>query len=654
MCALTPSEDTYRILYEDNPSMYFAVDEEGMVLSVNRFGSEKLGYPVDQLLGQPVTGVFHPEDRVAVKNQLQSCFDNPGTVFEWQLRKVRSDGSIMWVQELARAVEDTDGRAMVLIVCEDITDRRKAERDLHASRERYKTLYTATPAMLHSIDGEYRLLDVSEKWLEVLGYEREEVIGRPMTDFLTPKSQAIALGGVLENFIKQGHARDIAYEYVKKNGEIVEILLSAIAEYDENGDYVRSLAILDDVTEKNRAEAALQRAHDEMEQRVINRTAELQQSREHFRQLVETVRVIPWESSVEASNLSYVGPQAEDLLGHPRDRWYEEGFWSTIIHPEDRERVREFYARIAQARAADEMEYRLTAADGRIVWIHEVVNVITSEIDETPILRGFMIDITKRKQAEEALDQQREFLRESEAALRISQQRLQELAGKLLTAQEEERRRLAREIHDDLTQRLAGLGNKTGFLVQEIADGSLEETAEVLNEVHRELVRLSGDVHALSRELHPSMLEHLGLEDALRWECESFSNRSGVAAEFSSTDVPSDISKELGICFYRIAQEALNNVARHAETNRAAVSLSREKDVLELIVRDQGAGFVPDKRSSSQGIGLESMEERARLVHGEIEIETGPGKGTCVTVRVPLDNPVTTPIEAPSRPAGTH
>jgi PAS domain S-box-containing protein len=391
MCALTPSEDTYRILYEDNPSMYFAVDEEGMVLSVNRFGSEKLGYPVDQLLGQPVTGVFHPEDRVAVKNQLQSCFDNPGTVFEWQLRKVRSDGSIMWVQELARAVEDTDGRAMVLIVCEDITDRRKAERDLHASRERYKTLYTATPAMLHSIDGEYRLLDVSEKWLEVLGYEREEVIGRPMTDFLTPKSQAIALGGVLENFIKQGHARDIAYEYVKKNGEIVEILLSAIAEYDENGDYVRSLAILDDVTEKNRAEAALQRAHDEMEQRVINRTAELQQSREHFRQLVETVRVIPWESSVEASNLSYVGPQAEDLLGHPRDRWYEEGFWSTIIHPEDRERVREFYARIAQARAADEMEYRLTAADGRIVWIHEVVNVITSEIDETPILRGFMI-----------------------------------------------------------------------------------------------------------------------------------------------------------------------------------------------------------------------------------------------------------------------
>ncbi len=654
MCALKPSEDTYRILYEDNPSMYFAVDADGIVLSVNRFGSEKLGYPVAELLGQPVTGVFHSGDREAVKDQLQSCFDNPGTVFQWQLRKVRSDGSIMWVQELARAVEDADGRAMVLIVCEDITDRRKAERDLHESRERYRTLYTSTPAMLHSIDREYRLLDVSEKWLEVLGYERDEVIGRSMTDFLTEESQAVALGGVLENFIRQGHARDIPYEFVKKNGEIVEILLSSIAEYDGNGEYVRSSGVLGGFTEKKRADAALKRAHDEMEQRVIDRTAELQESREHFRQLVETVRVIPWESSVEASNLSYVGPQAEDLLGYPRDRWYEEGFWSTIIHPDDREMVREFYSKTAKARLAGEMEYRLTAADGRIVWIHEVVNVTTSERDEVPVLRGFMIDITKRKQVEEALDQQREFLRESEAALRISQQRLQELAGKLLTAQEEERRRLAREIHDDLTQRLAGLGSKTGFLLQEIAAGSSEEAAEVLNEVHQELVRLSGDVHALSRELHPSMLEHLGLEDALRWECESFSNRSGVATEFSSTNVPSDISKQLGICFYRIAQEALNNVARHAETDRASVSLNREGDVLVLVVRDHGAGFVRDKPPSSQGIGLESMEERARLVHGEIEIETGPGQGTTVSVQVPLGDSVPTLIEASSRPTETH
>ena len=636
MCPLKPSENTYRILYEDNPSMYFAVDPEGTVLSVNRFGSEKLGYPVDELLGQPVTGVFYPDDRKAVQEQLKSCFDNPGTVFQWQLRKIRSDGSIMWVQELARAVEDSDGRAMALIVCEDITDRRKAERELRESREQYKTLYTATPAMLHSIDREYRMLDVSEKWLEVLGYQRDEVIGRPLTDFLTESSKAIALGGVLERFIKEGSARDIAYEYVKKNGGIVEILLSAIAEYDDQGNYVRSLAVLNDVTEKNRAEAELKKAHDEMEQRVIDRTAELRESREHFRQLVETVRVIPWESAVEATNLSYVGPQAEDLLGYPRERWYEDGFWNTIIHPDDSDMATGFYARIARDKVADEMEYRLRAADGRIIWIHEVVNVITSERGKSPILRGFMIDITKRKQAEEALEQQRQFLRESEAALRVSQHRLQELAGKLLSAQEEERRRLAREIHDDLTQRLAGLGSKTGYLVQEWDEKHSDESAQVLNEVHEELVRLSGDVHALSRELHPSMLEHLGLEDALRWECESFSNRSGVEASFSSRGVPDEISKELGICFYRIAQEALNNVARHADTDTARVSLIGDDDHLELMIQDAGSGFERDKRTSTQGIGLESMEERARLVHGRLEIDTGPGRGTTVSVRVPL------------------
>ncbi|MEJ2086657.1 MAG: PAS domain S-box protein [Acidobacteriota bacterium] len=378
---------------------------------MNRFGSEKLGYPVEELLDQPVTGVFHPDDRDAVQDQLQACFDNPGTVFQWQLRKVRSDGSIMWVQELARAVEDIDGKSMVLIVCEDITDRRRAERELHESRERYKTLYTATPALLHSIDREYRLLDVSETWLDVLGYERDEVIGRPVTDFMTPDSERKARGGVLENFIKEGYVRDVEYEIVKKDGDVIDVLLSAIAEYDEQGAFARSLAVLNDVTEKKRAEAALLRAHDEMEQRVIERTAELRQSREYFRQLLETVRVIPWESKVKAANLSYVGPQAEDLLGYPRERWYEEGFWKTIIHPQDRVMAEEFYERISIAKAADELEYRLRAVDGRIVWIHEVVNVISSDAAEGPILGGFMIDITKRMQAEEMLKQQREFLR---------------------------------------------------------------------------------------------------------------------------------------------------------------------------------------------------------------------------------------------------
>ncbi len=631
--------------------MYFAVDADGIVLSVNRFGSEKLGYPVDQLLGQPVTGVFHPDDREAVLDQLKSCFDNPGIVFQWQLRKVRSDGSIMWVQELARAVEDTDGNAMALIVCEDVTEKHKAERELRESRERYKTLYTATPAMLQSIDSDYRLLNVSETWLEVFGYKREEVIGRQITDFLTKKSQQIARSGLIEEFIERGYVRDIEHEFVKKNGEVIEVLLSAIAEYDEQGEFVRSLAALNDVTEKNRAEVALQRAHDDMEQHVIERTAELRESREHFRQLVETVRVIPWESPVGTANLSYIGPQVVDILGYPREHWYEDDFWQKIMHPEDRKLAEAFYSRARQSQVADEIEYRLTAADGRTVWIHEVVNAVSSDNGEAPILRGFMIDITKSKQAEELLDQQRESLQESEAALRISQQRLQELAGKLITAQEEERRRLAREIHDDLTQRLAGLSSKTGFLVQEFADTASEETAsketgQVLEEVHQELVRLSGDVHALSHELHPSMLEHLGLEDALRWECESFSSRSGVEATFSSTAVPEEVSKELGICLYRIAQEALNNVARHADTNKASVSLSGEKDVLELVIRDEGAGFDREKRSPSQGIGLQSMEERARLVHAQLEIESAPERGTSVSVRVPLNEDLATLIEA--------
>ncbi len=116
MRSLKPSEETYRILYEDNPSMYFAVAADGEVLSVNHYGASNLGYEVEDLLGSSVTGVFHPEDREAVSEQLATCCGNPGRVYEWELRKVHRAGHVMWVNEQARAVRDSDGDIIVLIV----------------------------------------------------------------------------------------------------------------------------------------------------------------------------------------------------------------------------------------------------------------------------------------------------------------------------------------------------------------------------------------------------------------------------------------------------------------------------------------------------------------------------------------------------------
>ena len=629
MRTLQLSEEIYRVLYEDNPSMYFAVDTQGVVLSVNRFGAEVLGHPVESLLGQPVIGVFHEDDRVALSAQLDKCFAEPGRVFEWELRKVRRDGEVLWVRERARSVE-TDGEGtIVLIVCEDITERRRTKKELRESRERYRTLYTKTPALLHSIDSEHRVIDVSQHWLQVMGYDRTDVIGRPVTDFMTNESKDRALLVGLPNFLRDGMIRDLEYQFVKKDGGTVDVMLSAIAERDDDGEFVRSLTVMVDTTEWNRAEQLLRETRDELEQRVIDRTEAVERQRAFLRQVIDVDPNFIFAKDrdgrftlVNQAVADAYGTTVEDLIGR-----------SDADFNPDAEEV-EFFRRtdLEVFETHEERfigEESVTAADGCRRWLQTVKRPIFDEDGVVTQVLGSATDITRRKEAEA-------LLRDSEEALRRSEKGLRQLAGKLLTAQEEERRRLAREIHDDLAQRLAGLSLQTGRIEQELSASGATEVAEHVAKVNEELSRLSRDVHDMSRQLHPSMLEHLGLEDAIRTECEGFSNRSGIRVEFVSEEVPQELSKELGICFYRITQEALHNISRHAQTSEAQVTLTRSNDNLELGVRDNGAGFDPDCPDRARGIGLASMQERARLIQAEFEIEASPGAGTTIRLRAPL------------------
>ena len=207
------------------------------------------------------------------------------------------------------------------------------------------------------------------------------------------------------------------------------------------------------------------------------------------------------------------------------------------------------------------------------------------------------------------------------------------LAGRLLQAQEDERRRIAREMHDDWTQRLAVLAIDAAKLETQLDPSS--NAHRQLQEMRGELVRLSEDVHALSRQLHPSILDDLGLVDALRSECASVTRREGVAVAYRSDDVTASLPKDVALCVYRVAQEALRNVVKHAGTEEARVSLIGSGRELILTVQDRGVGFDAAEVRSREGLGLSSMGERVRLVRGELSVDSEPGQGTTVTVRVP-------------------
>jgi len=232
---------------------------------------------------------------------------------------------------------------------------------------------------------------------------------------------------------------------------------------------------------------------------------------------------------------------------------------------------------------------------------------------------AFVSDISKRKVDEQAIRRQREDLRN--------------LAGRLMTAQDDERRRIARDLHDDLSQKLAYLAMDVGKLVSKHSNPELQAD---LRPLQRRAADAAESVRRISHQLHPSILDDIGLEAALEQYCEEFGERSGIRTYFSARDVPDSLPRGVASSIYHIFQESLRNVSKHSEAKEAYVTLECEGNVLHLTVRDEGIGLSPNQPQSGASIGIVGMKERAHLVNGTVEIDSKSGEGTEVNVVVPL------------------
>jgi two-component system sensor histidine kinase UhpB len=235
--------------------------------------------------------------------------------------------------------------------------------------------------------------------------------------------------------------------------------------------------------------------------------------------------------------------------------------------------------------------------------------------------RALEVEIAERKQVEEEL--------------RASYQQIEDLAGRLISAQEMERTRIARELHDDVGQRVASLSIALSGLKHTVGrsgDGAGDE----LTLLQRETMRLAKDVRNLSHELHPGALEHIGLVEALRTRCEEVSLESDVRTSVHVTDGWSEVPYEIAICLYRVAQEALRNVTRHANATSARISLSRRGSDVEMQIADDGQGFAMSDPAAHRGLGLVSMEERVRMLGGTFRVQPGQQSGTVVVASLPL------------------
>ena len=339
----------------------------------------------------------------------------------------------------------------------------------------------------------------------------------------------------------------------------------------------------------------------------------VRESEERFRLIASTAPVIIWMSDADKRG-TYVNESWSLITGHHQDIALSDE-WMQWIHPDDREPFVETYSKAFDQRVPFHAEYRFRRRDGECLWMF-IRGV--PRYDGQGAFAGYIgstVDITERKAAEE---------------MRST------LSRRLLEAQEQERAHLARELHDDINQRLAVHVWTLEGVKQRLPAAAPPELEQQLLKTIEAAIALTKDVQRLSHRLHSSNLRMLGLEVAAHEMCRELAEHSGTPIAFRSVGMAAAVPEDLSFCLYRVLQEAVQNALKHSGSPHLAVSLCRSDDAITLTVQDAGTGFNPHEALNGRGLGLISMKERLKLVDGQLTIETRSPGGTMIHARIPL------------------
>ena len=358
----------------------------------------------------------------------------------------------------------------------------------------------------------------------------------------------------------------------------------------------------------------------------------LRSSEERFRHVADHVPVILWTARPDTS-LDFINAYSVEFAGLPLQQLLDEG-WMRLMHPDDVEPSISAYIPAFESREPFMFEYRLRRSDGAFRWMLASGIPKYAADDTFDGYIGCSIDITERKAAEDGI-------RENSAALQNSHREIQRLAGRLIEAQDAERARIARDLHDDVSQQIAGMSIAVSALKRRLAEVRVpEDLHQDVMVLQQRASTLAHNVRHLSHDLHPTVLRHAGLVAALNSYCAELQRAHSMPMTCHADGALDAITPEAELCLYRVAQEALRNVTAHARASRADLWLARVDDCVQMTITDDGKGFeVGGIRHHSKGLGLVSITERVRLVDGEVSIVTELRKGTRVVVRVPAFSP---------------
>ncbi len=479
----------------------------------------------------------------------------------------------------------------------DITERKFADAALRKSEERFRLAMNNVASGLYILDSQGLITYVNPAAEAMFGWTEAELLGKKMHDVThykhldgTPFPASDCPGlRVLQDSIELQEYEDV---FIRKDGSFFPVVYSA-SPLRLDGKIVGIVVGFRDDTYRRQAD------------RIVR------ESEERFRLVADTAPVTIWMTDVDNA-CTYVNRRWVEITGRPFEKHLGSG-WAESIHPEDVVRCLEIFTAACERQQPFRMEYRLRRYDGEYIWIADSgVPRLNPDVTFAGYI-GSAADITEIKAAEEVLSS---------------------MSQRLIDAHEKERARIARELHDDVGQRLALVammleGIKSAF------PGSQPALTEQIQQTRQQVEYLVRDVQSLSHNLHPSMPKYLGLAKASASLCEEFSAQ-GVQIEFRSENIPADLPEEVSLCLYRVLQESLQNAIKHSGSGRLEVLLIGGSNEIRLSVQDSGVGFDPAKAMKGSGIGLNSMKERLKLVSGSIVIDSQPNHGTTVRARVPI------------------
>src|SRR5882762_9923775 len=428
------------------------------------------------------------------------------------------------------------------------------------------------------------------------GYPSGEIVGKPIS-FLIPTDRSNDSPEIMKKLNDREAVKHYETVRQKKDGTLLEVSLTVSPIFDNEGRMIGVSTIARDITERKRAEEALR----ESEERL-----RLTQAAVH-------VGVFEWDIK---KNENHWSPEMERIYGLAPGSFggtYEA--WIERIHPEDRMQFKWDDQRHVQGGNFFDSEFRVVTPSGETRWLYSRVTLSCDSAGRPVRMLGFAIDITERKAAEVALAS---------------------ISRRLIEAQEQERTRIARELHDDIGQRLALLIIELEQLRQNASDLPVE-VRSCIGALQKQTAEIATDVQSMSHELHSSKLEYLGLAVAMRAFCKEFSDQQNVEVVFAQDKVPSTLPQNISLCLFRVLQEALQNAVKHSGVRHFDVELRDTSNELQLTVRDLGSGFDVGQAMKSRGLGLISMAERVKLVEGRLSIDSQPQRGTTIRASVPLN-----------------